>query len=158
MPTGWKQMKGHATRSGVYAAVTAILANAAFAQGAGDRSPPVLEEVVVTAQKRIENLQDVPGTVSVVSADQLDKLHVTQLADIASYVPGLQVDSLGTPGQTQIAIRGIVPLSANATVGVYIDDTPVGATSFHQRGGSYSFDLMPYDVKQVEVLSGPQGT
>jgi iron complex outermembrane recepter protein len=117
-----------------------------------------LEEVTVTAQKRTENLQDVPATVSVIGSDALSELHATQLADIGAYIPGLQVDSYGTPGQTILSIRGISPISANATVGSYIDDTPIGSTGFHDRGGSYALDLLPYDVRQIEVLSGPQGT
>src|SRR4051812_44285446 len=117
-----------------------------------------LEEITVTAQKRTENLQEVPATVSVIGADALSELHATQLTDIGAYVPGLQVDSYGTPGQTILSIRGISPISANATVGSYIDDTPIGSTGFHDRGGSYALDLLPYDVKQIEVLSGPQGT
>jgi outer membrane receptor protein involved in Fe transport len=117
-----------------------------------------LEEITVTAQKRTENLQDVPATVSVIGADALSELHATQLTDIGAYIPGLQVDSNGTPGQTILSIRGISPISANATVGSYIDDTPIGSTGFHDRGGSYALDLLPYDVRQIEVLSGPQGT
>ncbi|MBS0421735.1 MAG: TonB-dependent receptor plug domain-containing protein [Proteobacteria bacterium] len=117
-----------------------------------------LEEVTVTAQKRTENLQDVPATMSVVGADAISALHATQLSDIGAYVPGLQVDSGGAPGQTTLSIRGISPISANATVGSYIDDTPIGSTGFHDRGGSYALDLLPYDVRQIEVLSGPQGT
>src|SRR3954466_182611 len=117
-----------------------------------------LEEITVTAQKRTENLQAVPATVSVVGTDALNQLHVTQLTDIGGYVPGLQVDSFGAPGQTILSIRGISPLSANATVGTYVDDTPIGSTGFHDRGGSYALDLLPYDVRQIEVLSGPQGT
>jgi len=117
-----------------------------------------LEEITVTAQKRTENLQDVPATVSVIGSDALNELHATQLTDIGAYIPGLQVDSYGTPGQTILSIRGISPISANATVGSYIDDTPIGSTGFHDRGGSYALDLLPYDVRQIEVLSGPQGT
>ena len=117
-----------------------------------------LEEITVTAQKRTENLQSVPATVSVVGTDALNELHATQLTDIGAYVPGLQVDSFGAPGQTILSIRGISPISANATVGSYIDDTPIGSTGFHDRGGSYALDLLPYDVRQIEVLSGPQGT
>src|SRR6186713_3296376 len=117
-----------------------------------------LEEITVTAQKRSENLQDVPATVSVIGGDAIDAFHATQLADIGAYVPGLQVDNSGAPGMTTLSIRGISPLSANATVGSYIDDTPLGATGFHNRGGNYALDLLPYDVRQIEVLSGPQGT
>lgn len=136
----------------------APVATLAASESDSDNSPVKLEEVVVTAQKRSEGVQEVPGTVSVVSGAQLDKMHITQLADMGAYVPGLQVDSFGTPGQTQLTIRGIAPLSSNATVGTYIDDTPIGATGFHERGGSFAVDLLPYDVKQIEVLAGPQGT
>jgi len=125
---------------------------------AADPESRGLEEITVTAEKRIENLQDVPATVSVIRSEDLSDLHVTQLTDIGAYVPGLQVDSYGAPGQTTLSIRGISPLSANATVGSYIDDTPIGSTGFHDRGGNYALDLLPYDVRQIEVLSGPQGT
>jgi len=125
---------------------------------AADSDTRALDEITVTAQKRIENLQDVPATVSVVRTEDLNALHATQLTDIGAYVPGLQVDSFGAPGQTTLSIRGISPLSANATVGSYIDDTPIGSTGFHDRGGNYALDLLPYDVRQIEVLSGPQGT
>ncbi len=117
-----------------------------------------LEEVVVTAEKRTESLQNVPATVSVVGSDAINALHATQLTDIGAYVAGLQVDSAGAPGQTTLSLRGISPLSANATVASYIDETPIGSTGFHDRGGNYALDLLPYDVKQIEVLSGPQGT
>src|ERR1700759_1617925 len=71
--------------------------------------PPELAEIVVTAQKRSENVQDVPASISVVGTQEMDSFHMTQLTDIAAYVPGLQVDSLGTPGQALISMRGIAP-------------------------------------------------
>jgi outer membrane receptor protein involved in Fe transport len=123
-----------------------------------DKTPATVAEVVVTAQKRPEKIQDVPQTISVVGSRQLEDFHVTQLTDIGAYVPGLQVDTGGTPGQTTLSMRGIAPISANATVASYIDDTPIGSTSFHNRGSLYSLDLLPYDVQQIEVLEGPQGT
>lgn len=145
---------------------TALGTGAAFAQATQAQNQPsrdatqgtALQEVVVTAQKRSENIQDVPATVSVVGSQLLNQFHVTQLADIGAYVPGLQVDSGGTPGQTQLSIRGIAPLSSNATVGTYIDETPIGATSLHDRGAAYALDILPYDVERIEVLEGPQGT
>src|SRR6201996_456119 len=94
-------------------------------QAAAAADALTLDEITVTAQKRTENLQDVPATVSVIGGDALSELHATQLTDIGAYVPGLQVDSYGTPGQTVLSIRGISPISANATVGSYIDDTPI---------------------------------
>ncbi|MBS0420044.1 MAG: TonB-dependent receptor [Proteobacteria bacterium] len=117
-----------------------------------------LDEVVVTAQKRSENIQDVPSSVSVVNKDLLDNLHVTQLADVGAYVPGLQVVSAGTPGQTTVIIRGVAPLGSGATVGTYINDTPVGGSSGYSRNTNFALDLLPYDVERMEVLRGPQGT
>src|SRR5581483_4280168 len=69
-----------------------------------------LEEIIVTAEKRTESLQNVPATVSVVSSDAINALHATQLTDIGAYVAGLQVDSAGAPGQTTLSLRGISPL------------------------------------------------
>lgn len=153
----------HPRRPFGFAALLAMCAFAATALGqtasiASSSSSPVLEEIVVTAQKRTESIQNVPMGVSVVGDEQLRQYHVTQLTDIGAYVPGLQVDSSGSPGQTQLTIRGIAPVSFNATVATYIDDAPIGATSFHNRGGFFGLDLLPYDVQRIEVLEGPQGT
>lgn len=118
----------------------------------------VLQEVVVTAQKRSQNIQDVPAAVSSISPQLLDSLHATQLTDIGSYVPGLQINSGGTPGQTTISIRGIAPVGPGATVATYIDDTPIGSSSAYGGGIAFALDLLPYDVARIEVLRGPQGT
>jgi iron complex outermembrane receptor protein len=117
-----------------------------------------LEEIVVTAQKRAENAQNVPSSVSVVGKELLDSLHATQLTDVGAYVPGLQIVSGGTPGQTTIIIRGVAPLGPGATVGTYINDTPVGGSSGYSRNTNFALDLLPYDVQRMEVLRGPQGT
>jgi iron complex outermembrane receptor protein len=118
-----------------------------------------LTEIVVTARKVTERAIDVPSSISVISGAQLDKLHATQLTDIAGYVPGLHVDSEGTPGETTISLRGIPPLGgAASTVGIYLDDTPVGSSSLYNRGAEFGIDLLPYDVERIEVLRGPQGT
>jgi iron complex outermembrane receptor protein len=134
-----------------------LAASAAASQEAGVQTHP-LEEIIVTAQKRSENIQDVPSSVSVVGKELLENLHVTQLTDVGAYVPGLQIASGGTPGQATIIIRGVAPLGPGATVGTYIDDTPVGGSSGYARNTSFALDLLPYDVQRMEVLRGPQGT
>ncbi len=93
-----------------------------------------------------------------IGAAQLSDYHVTQLTDLEGYVPGLEVNSGGSPGQTTISIRGIGGLDNNATASTYIDETPIGATSPNQRSGTYALDILPYDVQSIEVLAGPQGT
>jgi len=146
----------------IAAALLAAATHAADAPQKGDNAnnsdAPALTEIVVTAQKRAESVQNVPSAVSVLSGAELERLQALQLTDYAAYVAGLQVDSSGSPGQTQITLRGIDANGGGATVGTYIDDTPLGSSSLFAQGGTYQLDLMPYDIERVEVLKGPQGT
>ena len=80
------------------------------------------------------------------------------LVDYAGYVPGMQVTNSGTPGQGTITLRGIAALSGSATVGIYLDDAPVGSSNIYNRANAFAIDLLPYDIERVEVLRGPQGT
>lgn len=115
-----------------------------------------IEEVVVTAQKREEALQDVPASISVLSGDQVENLSLNSLADFATYVPGFSVNSGGSPGLARLTLRGIQTGGGGAAlVGMYIDDAPVGSS---RSATSYILDLLPYDVQRIEVLRGPQGT
>ena len=124
--------------------------------GAADNS--VIAEVVVTAQKRVENVQDVPTSVSVFGDEKIAQLHANQLSDYAAYIPGLNVSGIGTPGQATITLRGIAAVGPGAVVGTYVDDTPLGSSGNYARATEFGLDLMPYDVERVEVLRGPQGT
>ena len=118
----------------------------------------LIEEVLVTAQKRTENMQDVPASVSVFRRRQLQQLNATTIIDYAAYIPGLNVSSGGGPGQTMITLRGIAPVGPGAVVGYYVDDTPLGSSSNYGAAREFGLDLMPYDVERIEVLRGPQGT
>jgi outer membrane receptor protein involved in Fe transport len=73
-------------------------------------------EIIVTATKRAENIQDIPLPVSVETSAQLLEAGYTNLLDYATNVPGLNVGSLGTPGQTQVSIRGISSTSAVSAI------------------------------------------
>lgn len=118
----------------------------------------LIEEVLVTAQKRIENVQEVPASVSVFDSRRVRQLHATSIIDYAAYIPGLNVSSGGGPGQTMITLRGIAPVGPGPVVGYYVDDTPLGSSSSYGGGREFGLDLMPYDVERIEVLRGPQGT
>lgn len=138
----------------------AILPHVARAQ-AGDQGSEANARddiIIVTAQKREENVQNVPSSISVLGSEQIEKFQARQLSDFAAYVPGFQVDSGGSPGQAIVTLRGIGPVGPGQTVGTYIDDTPVGSSSFYARGAEFTLDMLPYDVERVEVLRGPQGT
>jgi len=146
-------------RAFLYSVCSGVALAAALGWSSAASAQTTVDEVIVTAQKRSENIQNVPAAISVVDAKLLNNLHATSLTDYAAYVPDFHVISQGGPGQTELILRGISPQGAGAaTVGTYIDDTPLGSSSAYSRSASYSLDLLPYDVQRVEVLSGPQGT
>jgi iron complex outermembrane receptor protein len=125
----------------------------------GSKQKPVqLEEIVVTAQKREEKLQDVPVPVTVISAETLIDRNQLRLQDYYSTVPGLSL-STGDRGEPFLAVRGISTGygGGNPTVGITIDDVPYGESTT-LGGGSTAPDIDPSDLARVEVLRGPQGT
>jgi iron complex outermembrane receptor protein len=115
-----------------------------------------LEEIVVTAQKREERLQDVPLPVTALSADTLVENNQLRLRDYYSSVPGLVVAPALQSSQ-QVSIRGIAPGNGNPTVGLTVDDLPYGASTTVE-GGLTVPDIDPGDLDHIEVLRGPQGT
>jgi outer membrane receptor protein involved in Fe transport len=139
------------------AALTAALPQTVWAQS-GEQAAESYEEILVTAQKRTENVLDVPSSISVIGGDQVEGIRATQVADFAAYVPGLDIGNAGAPGQTRLTLRGVGLGSSTATVGTYIDDTPFGSSAGWQRSSTHALDLFPYDIQRVEVLRGPQGT
>lgn len=117
------------------------------------------ERVIITAQKRDEVLQTVPMSVTALDESTLERSGTHNLADVARLVPGLTVVSSG-PGQNILIVRGIASSAGTAgTVGYYLDDTPISASSnaslLSLRG---LIDPALFDLARVEVLRGPQGT
>jgi len=123
----------------------------------GASTPVVLEEIIVTAQKREERLQDVPVPVTAISAQTLVDSNQVRLQDYYTMVPGLSV-APSAQSQQLVAIRGITTgLTTNPTVGVLVDDVPFGSST-GTGGGFIVPDVDPGDLARVEVLRGPQGT
>ena len=112
----------------------------------------MIEEVVVTASRRAENVQDIPINITAVSSDQLKELRLHNISDIAHYVPGLTVVDRGLRNSTpDILVRGLNttglgPGFTSDTVASYLGEIPL------------QIDLIPVDMERVEVLIGPQGT
>jgi outer membrane receptor protein involved in Fe transport len=127
-------------------------------QPGGASSATNLDTVVVTANKRVENVRDVAASISVLDERQLENLGAVSLSDYAAFIPGLQVQNDGSPGLTRVSLRGIAALSSGATVSTYIDEVPVGSSGIYQGASTLMLDLLPYDIGRVEVLRGPQGT
>jgi outer membrane receptor protein involved in Fe transport len=120
---------------------------------ASSGSPARLEEIVVTAQKRYETLQNVPLAVSALSDATLREIGATEFSDYARLVPGLTAIDLGV-GQKKYILRGLNSESAPrlaAIVQQYVDEFPLTL-------GTLQSDIRLYDVERVEVLRGPQGT
>jgi len=117
-----------------------------------------LEEVVVTAQKREERLQDVPVPVTALNAGTLAASNQVRLQDYYTQIPGLTVTPSEFNGSATISIRGITSGDfTNPTVGITVDDMPYGSST--ALGGGYLVpDLDPSDLARIEVLRGPQGT
>jgi iron complex outermembrane receptor protein len=115
----------------------------------------VLEEVIVTARKRQENLQETPVAVTALSATALRDAGVRNLADLNQIAPNIEVSSAnGTAPLANIYIRGIGQRNTgpniDSGVGIYIDDVYIG------RPDGALLDI--YDIQSVQVLRGPQGT
>lgn len=148
----------------VAGALACVAPASAFAQDTVDAEtrPTVdartLDAVVVTANKRVENVREVGASISVIGERQLENIGAASLSDYAALVPGFQVQSNGTPGMTAVSLRGIAALSSGATVATYIDEVPVGSSSIYQGASALMLDLLPYDITRIEVLRGPQGT
>ena len=137
---------------------TSLGAGTAFAATAPADNQTTVQEVVVTAQKRSENVQQVPVAVTALRGQNLRNLGLENLTDYAQYVPGLVVTPAGSPGQTTVILRGVAPLGPGATVGYYIDDTPMGSSGAYSVATDFGLDLLPYDLQDLQVLRGPQGT
>ena len=117
-----------------------------------------LQEVVVTAEKVREPLNRVPLSMTVLTADDLASRGALQFRDFANMIPGLTYTTAG-PGFTQISLRGITTGDdVNSTVGIYVDDVPIGTSTGFAMGGQLALDVGLFDIAQVDVLRGPQGT
>lgn len=129
------------------------LASPSLAEGVSE-ADNALQEVVVTATKRAENLQDVSLAVSVLTGDALEKAGAISYSDYLVTVPSVSYVSQGN-GRDRINIRGVSSLPGDlglSTTGIYIDEAPVSEVN-----ASLS-NLDTFDLERVEVLRGPQGT
>jgi iron complex outermembrane receptor protein len=132
------------------AAALALTAGAAYAQEGED-------EIIVTATKRAQSLQDVPFSVNAQTEDDIIKTGTQNLEDLSRNVAGLSIQNLG-PGQSQVGLRGVSAgqivrdqPGVKEQVGVYLDESVISLSLFTP-------DLDLFDLNRVETLRGPQGT
>jgi iron complex outermembrane recepter protein len=139
----------------ILAMAMATTSSLAFAQAAQEKPTGGLEEIIVTATKRSENLQNVPVAVSAISAQALKNKGVFETSDMNNSLPNLQVSSPYGEQQPNFSVRGVgvgTEFNANAAspVGVYVDEVYQAFRASHGQ--------QLYDLEQIEVVRGPQGT
>lgn len=118
----------------------------------GEKRGPVIEEVVVTAQRKAEQIQDVPISMSALDGDFLRDQGVSDLQDVALYVPNVRVDFAGNyiqPRIRGIATNTVVNRGLALPIGIVIDEVPYSRADYFAAG--------LFDLQRVEVLRGPQG-
>jgi iron complex outermembrane receptor protein len=134
-------------------AASAAAAQTASTPAAAPAEETALGEIVVTARRKSESLQEVPQTVNAVSSDTLQKLNITQFADVQNVVPGLSLQNSPNGYQATASMRGVTfdvtTAAPLGTVATYMNDAPVQTT--------FMFNSL-FDIGQIEVLRGPQGT
>ena len=131
----------------------------AFAQEVqAEESADDSDAIIVTAQKRSENLQNVPISIQALGTQKLDQLNITDFKGYAQQLPSVSFQALGgTPGTNVVYMRGVASggdgnhSGTLPSVGVYLDEQPVTTI-----GGN--LDVHIYDIARIESLSGPQGT
>ncbi|MGI9236285.1 MAG: TonB-dependent receptor [Woeseiaceae bacterium] len=143
------------TRSALSLAVTAALVGVGSAPAQAE-----IEEITVTATKRLASMQDIPLAVQAMSSEQLEQQNIQSFADYVMMLPNVSAGGRG-PGQNEIYIRGAAVDAINITVAesqgsapnvaLYVDEQPVTA-------GGRNLDIYVTDMERIEVLPGPQGT
>jgi len=122
---------------------------------AGEASAARLVEVVVTATKREEAMREIPQTIKAVNGKALESIGARELADYISLVPGVTLQEGNLPSRRKISFRGVGPGDdANQTAGQLVGDVPLT----DPFSAFVIPDVDPFDLKDVEVLIGPQGT
>ncbi len=131
-----------------------MLTGVAYAQD--DPGGNAVEEVIITAQKRDENLQDVPVSIQALGGQKLDELQVSDFGDFVKFLPSVSTQPTG-PGFGSVYMRGVASggdgnhSGSLPSVGIYLDEQPITTI----QG---ALDIHVYDIARVEALAGPQGT
>jgi iron complex outermembrane recepter protein len=169
-PNSWRRHQNDSEgRIFLHQVCVALLATFTLSAGqavkAGDNTAQPQEQdqlvdIVVTAQRRSENLLQTAAPVTALTGADLERQGDVRLSDYAATVPGLNLIS-SVPGQTVVIIRGISTgegAAIAATTATYLDDSPFGTTTANALGSFSTLDLDPATIQRVEVLRGPQGT
>ncbi|MBV7257137.1 TonB-dependent receptor [Pacificimonas sp. WHA3] len=133
--------------------------DSAAASGEADALPGSTDdEIVVTASRRREKLQDAPLAISVIDSEEFVKSGLTSLDTILNYTPGAQLVGSGTPGEGTVILRAISQESLIPVTAIYVDDVALTSATPYADAGEYFLDGLLGDLERVEIIKGPQGT
>jgi outer membrane receptor protein involved in Fe transport len=148
---GWRRRELCSAISAALAAGSPALSHA---QEDGQGSSGALEEIVVTARKRDENIQDIPQSIQSFTQADIARTGIKGLGDVAKFVPAMTVVG-SSAGFNKIIFRGLAdsvrPFIADSSAAIYLDEQPLTT-------GAQSPEIRPIDLERIETLAGPQGT
>jgi len=133
----------------------AAAAAVAPASAASAAAPVEIARVVITAQYRKEDIKEVPVAISVLNAEQLKAQQIGSVEDVTRNIPNISFSDTGGPGLGTVEIRGVSSQAGSATVSVYLDDVSLATRNLYSQGTA---EPRFFDLDNVEVLRGPQGT
>jgi len=115
-----------------------------------------IDEIVVTARKMEESLQDVPMSVTAFSSQDIDRKGINNISDVARLTPSLQFDESFAQSDTRIVVRGLSPSRGRQNVALLLDGIDVSSEAITSSGGSLLLNTRLVDIERIEVVLGPQ--
>lgn len=157
-------MSGNLLNRCSYATImtVSLLASPAFAQDAASTASTASggNDIVVTARRREESLQDIPVAINVVSQDTIERKGVRDMSSVAAMTPGLQFDTGASPADVRPSLRGVALIEGRSNVAMIvdgIDTTGVSLNTVVGGGGNQNATAL-MDIARIEVVKGPQAT
>ncbi|HWY73821.1 MAG TPA: TonB-dependent receptor [Burkholderiaceae bacterium] len=146
--------------TGVRSGLVFLILPATAQQAQPDANAPArkgdqIEQVIVTSQKRSEDVEKIPLSVSVLSAETLKEDHITDFTDLTRNIPNMSFSTQAGAGLGTLEIRGVSSQAGSAAVGVYLDDVSLTTRNLYSQGTA---EPRFFDLERVEALRGPQGT
>ena len=115
-----------------------------------------IEEIVVTARKKAENLQDIPVQVDVIGSEKLERAGITSLEDVAKMSASMVFDNGFSQQDTRITLRGLSPVRGRQNVAVLQDGVDLSSENLTIAGGTALINSRLFDLERVEIVKGPQ--
>ncbi|MBL8644898.1 MAG: TonB-dependent receptor plug domain-containing protein, partial [Rhodospirillaceae bacterium] len=136
-------------------ALSAALTITTMLGGAATEAFAQIEEIVVTARKREENLQEVPIVITAFTAASIERKGIANLEDVAKYTSGLMLDEGANKQDTRVVIRGLSPTRGRQNVAILQDEADISSLAQATAGGSFVINPRLLDIERIEIVKGP---